>query len=64
VRGYLRPSGHRRLRLTVALPRQLRHGRLAVWVDGRRVRATRRGGVVRFGLHARAGRAVDWAVTS
>jgi hypothetical protein len=64
VRGYLRPSGHRRLRLAVTLPGRLRHGRPTVWVDGRRVRATRAGGVVRFSLRARAGRAVDWAVTS
>jgi hypothetical protein len=62
VRGYLRPSGRRRLRMTVSLPARLRSGRVAAFVDGRRVPARRAGAAVRFTLRARAGGAVDWAV--
>ena len=67
ARGYLRPHGHELLRMTVALPAALRHGKVAAFVDGRRVAArrpgtSRAGASVRFALRARGGRAVDWAV--
>jgi hypothetical protein len=62
ARGYLRPHGHARLRMTVALPRALRRGPVAAFVDGRRVKASRAGGQARFALKARGGRIVDWAV--
>jgi hypothetical protein len=62
ARGYVRPNGHERLRMTVALPAALRHGSVAAFVDGRRVAVRRAGAGVRFTLRARAGRPVDWAV--
>jgi hypothetical protein len=62
ARGYVRPSGHERLRVSVSLPRALRRGSAAAFVDGRRVRATRAGGTLRFALRGRGGRLVDWAV--
>jgi hypothetical protein len=48
--------------MTVELPRGLARGRVAAFVDGRRVRARRAGGAVRFALRARGGSLVDWAV--
>jgi hypothetical protein len=48
--------------VTVALPAGLRHGKVAAYVGGRRVRAARVGAALRFSLRARGGRAVDWAV--
>jgi hypothetical protein len=62
ARGYLRPSGRERLRVSVALPAGLRRGRAAAYVDGRRVAARRAGGSLVFRLRARGGRVVDWAV--
>jgi hypothetical protein len=62
ARGYVRPHGRARLRMTVELPRGLARGRVAAFVDGRRVRARRAGGAVRFALRARGGSLVDWAV--
>jgi hypothetical protein len=62
ARGYVRPSGHERLRMSVSLPAALRRGPVAAFVDGRRVRARRSGSTVRFELRARGGRLVDWAV--
>jgi hypothetical protein len=62
ARGYVRPHGHRRLRMTVALPAGLRKGRVAAYVEGRRVAAKRAGATLRFTLKARGGRAVDWGV--
>ena len=47
ARGYLRPHGHERLRMTVAPPAALRHGPVAAFVDGRRVRAERGGSAPR-----------------
>ena len=44
ARGYLRPHGRARLRMTVELPRGLARGRVAAFVDGRRVRARTAGG--------------------
>jgi hypothetical protein len=58
----VRPHGHARLRMTVALPAGLRHGRVTAFVDGRRVAAKRAGATLWFVLKARGGRAVDWAV--
>jgi hypothetical protein len=63
VRGYLRPSGRKRVRLSVALPPWLRRGPAVAFVDGRRVEARRRGGTLVFSLRARGGRLVDWAVS-
>ena len=57
ARGYVRPHGRARLRMTVELPRGLARGPVAAFVDGRRVRARRAGGAVRFALRARGGRA-------
>jgi Glycosyl hydrolase 36 superfamily, catalytic domain len=62
ARGYVRPSGHERLRMSVSLPTALRRGPVAAFVDGRRVRARRSGRTVTFELRARGGRLVDWAV--
>jgi hypothetical protein len=62
ARGYLRPRGRARLRMRVSLPPGLRRGRVAAFVDGRRVGGRRVGGELRFSLRARGGRAVDWAV--
>jgi hypothetical protein len=62
ARGYVRPSGHERLRMAVSLPAALRRGPVAAFVDGRRVPARRAGDTLRFGLRARGGRLVDWAV--
>ena len=62
ARGYLRPHGRKSLRMTVSLPAALRHGRVAAFVEGRRVASVRARGELRFGLRARRGRAVDWAV--
>jgi hypothetical protein len=62
ARGYLRPRGRERLRMTVALPPRLRRGPVAAWVDRKRVRTRAAGGRVQFALRAQAGRAVDWAV--
>jgi hypothetical protein len=62
VRGYLRPHGRRALRMSVALPAALRRGPAAAFVEGRRVASRRAHGRLRFGLGARGGRTVDWAV--
>ena len=62
ARGYLRPHGRGRLRMTVSLPAGLRRGPVAAFVEGRRVPARRVGADLRFRLRARGGRAVDWAV--
>ena len=62
ARGYLRPHGRGRLRMTVSLPARLRRGPVAAFVEGRRVPARRVGADLRFRLRARGGRAVDWAV--
>jgi Glycosyl hydrolase 36 superfamily, catalytic domain/Glycosyltransferase family 36 len=61
VRGYLRPSAGGALRVEVARPGR---GRPAAWVAGRRVRSSTRGGLVRFRVPTRAGRATDFAVTA
>ena len=62
ARGYLRPHGRARLRMTVELPRGLARGPVAAFVDGRRVRARTAHGQLHFALRARGGRVVDWAV--
>ena len=62
ARGYLRPHGRKSLRMTVSLPAALRHGRVAAFVEGQRVASMRARGELRFGLRARRGRVVDWAV--
>ena len=62
ARGYLRPHGRARLRMTVELPRGLARRPVAAFVDGRRVRARKARGHLRFSLRARAGRVVSWAV--
>jgi hypothetical protein len=62
ARGYVRPHGRRALRMTVSLPAALRSGRVAAFVDGRRVASRRSGSDLIFELRARGGRSVDWAV--
>jgi hypothetical protein len=62
ARGYLSPHGRARLRMTVSLPAALRSGRVAAFVDGRRVPSKRAGDSLSFRLPARGGRPVDWAV--
>jgi hypothetical protein len=63
VRGYLRPSGRARLRMSVSLPRGLRRDSVTAFVDGRPVQARRRGGTLVFSVRARGGRVIDWAVS-
>jgi hypothetical protein len=60
VRGYVRPSAGGPLTIEVARPGR---GRVTAWAGGRRVRSVTRGGLVRFRLPARAGRAADFTVT-
>ncbi|HWI70605.1 MAG TPA: hypothetical protein VNT55_01520 [Baekduia sp.] len=61
ARGYVRPVRGGALRMRVRLPAGVT--RPVVFADGRRVTAARRDGdAVTFTLHARAGRAADWAV--
>ncbi len=62
ARGYLRPHGRRALRMTVSLPAALRRGRVAAFVEGRRVASRRDGSDLTFSLRARGGRSLDWAV--
>jgi hypothetical protein len=62
ARGYLRPRGRERLRMSVALPPGLRRGPVAAFVDGRRLAGRRSGATIVFHLRARGGRLVDWAV--
>lgn len=59
--GYVRPLSARPVRLTVALPRDVRAPR--VRVDGRVVRAGRSRGLVTFTAHPAAGAAVKWNVS-
>jgi hypothetical protein len=61
VRGYLRPLAGGPLTIAVAAPRG---GRPVAWAGGRRVRASVRGGMVRFRIRTRAGLASDFAVTA
>ena len=60
-RGYVRPSTSGRLVVEVERPGP---GAVRAWVDGRRVRASVRRGLVRLRIRARAGRASDFAVVS
>ncbi len=59
ARGYVVTRQTARLTMEVRAPSRGRH---AVYVDGRRVRAARRGRFVVFRMPARAGRPADWAV--
>jgi hypothetical protein len=65
ARGYVvLDRAARPIRVTVRLPRGVRPRSAVTWVAGRKVRHTRRGGLVSFRLAPRrAGAAVDWAVT-
>ncbi len=61
IRGYLRVSSPSRLTLSVGgVPRG---AAVRAWADGRLVPDRRAGGLVRFRLPVRPGRAADWAVT-
>jgi hypothetical protein len=59
VRGYVVTERSARLVLEVQAPAR---GRPAVYVEGRRVRAVRRGRLLVFSVRTRARRAADWAV--
>ena len=59
VRGYVVTVQSARLEMEVRAPSRGRH---AVYVEGRRVRAARRGRFLTFRLRTRAGRPVNWAV--
>jgi hypothetical protein len=61
LRGYLRPSAGGGLQIEAARPGP---GAVTVWAGGRRVRFTTHGGLVRFRLPTRAGRASDFTVGS
>ena len=63
ARGYLRPDGHGRLKMVVALPRGS-GGRVDVFVDGVAVSHRVSKGVARFALPAAGGKPVDWAVVA
>jgi hypothetical protein len=63
ARGYLRLERKADIRISVRRPAGVPRRRAVTWVDGRRVRHSSRGRFVTFRLAARAGRAVDWAVT-
>jgi hypothetical protein len=62
ARGYLRPSGHGRLRMAVSVPRWWHTMRVSVFVDGRRTASRVRRGVAGFTVRAAGGKAVSWAV--
>src|SRR5262249_30025305 len=62
LRGYARVQQSAKLAMTVTLPPAARRSPVAVFADGRRVRARIRGTLVTFSLFARRGRAADWAV--
>jgi hypothetical protein len=61
ARGYVRVK--HAVRVSVRVPAGVRPRAALTWANGRRVRHTRRGGLVTFRLRARAGSPVDWAVT-
>jgi hypothetical protein len=62
ARGYV--AVERGVRVSVRVPPGVRPRAAVTWANGRRVRHTRRGGLVTFRLPAsRGGAAVDWAVT-
>ena len=60
ARGYLRPAGHRLLKMKVTLPSG--KGRARAFVDGEAVPVKTEKGVARFALRADAGEPVDWAL--
>ncbi len=62
LQGYVRTTASGTLTMTVARPRGVPKGAVAVFADGRRVRARTRGRAVVFELPARAGRLAEWAV--
>jgi hypothetical protein len=61
--GYLVLERKATIHMSVRPPTGVPARLAATWVDGRRVRHSRRGRLVTFRLRGRAGRAVDWAVT-
>jgi hypothetical protein len=63
ARGYLVLEGRRAIRMSVRRPAGVPARLVVTWVEGRRVRHRNRGRMVTFRLRARAGVAVDWAVT-
>jgi hypothetical protein len=63
ARGYLLLERAGALRVSVRVPAGVPARRALTWVDGKKVRHTRAGGLVSFRLPARAGVAADWAVT-
>ncbi len=62
LRGYVRVQQSGRLTMTVGPPTGVPGSAVAAFANGRRVKATTRGGLVVFTLSAVAGRAADWAV--
>jgi hypothetical protein len=63
LRGYVKPVQAGSMRLDVRLPAGARPASIVTWANGRRVRHTRAGRVVRFRIPGRAGARSDWAIT-
>jgi hypothetical protein len=62
-RGYVRPEGSGRIELAVHLPAGVDPATVTAWAGTTAVPLQAEGGVVRFSVRGRAGRATDWAVT-